>query len=73
MLNRRTLSHGTRGLANAHRLAPHMVDCEPTTWFSDPGTRRHDTVRRSKRVGFLIGLAGGSSVGLLAQALAISL
>jgi hypothetical protein len=68
MLNRRTLSHGTRGLANAHRLAPHMVDCEPITWF-----RRHDTVRRSKRVGFLIGLAGGGSVGLLAQALAISL
>jgi hypothetical protein len=70
MLNYRTLPHGERGLANAHRLAPHIVDCEPISWFGGSRTGRRNPVRRSTRAGFLIGLLGGGGVGLLMQALA---
>ena len=68
MLNRRTLPHGPRTLPHAHRLAPHIIDCEPISWFEGSSGRRG--TRRSTRAGFVIGLIGGGSVGLLVQALA---
>ena len=68
MLNRRTLSHAPRGLPHVHRLAPHIVDCEPITWFGD----RQPGRRLRTRGGFVIGLIGGGGVGLLVQALARS-
>lgn len=67
-MGRRTVSHTCWGVPNAHRLAPHIHDAEPISWFGPPRPRRGGA--RSSLVGFLIGLLGGGGIGLLAQTVA---